>query len=220
LPSVLHLWDVNQNPYLSFAERLSQGENEFQDFKETISSERKIAKTIGSFANTKGGTIWVGVKDDRAFRLIDPLEEQFVMEQAAEHFCNPPVPLQFKIHHTGPYRILEVNIPESNHKPVYSMRDDEEWLVYIRVKDESLLATKTMVDVLKRQSTEEPITIELGSKEKFLLDYLKDHPHITLKQYSDLLNLGLRRARRIIVDLLSAGLIRVKYIDKEEYYCR
>ena len=139
---------MNSNSSLPFSDRLALGETEFQDFKETISSERKIAKTIGSMANTKGGTIWVGVKDDRSFRLIDPLEEQFMMEQAAEHFCNPPVHLNFKIHHTGPYRILEVAIPESTHKPVYSMRDDDEWLVYIRVKDESLLATKTMVDVL------------------------------------------------------------------------
>jgi len=83
-----------------------------------------------------------------------------------------------------------------------------------------MLATKTMVEVLERQSMDEPITIELGSKEQFLLDYLNEHPHITLKEYSDLMNLGLRRARRIVVNLLAAGLIRVKYKDKEEYYCR
>ena len=205
---------------LSFSERIALGENEFQDFKETITSERKIAKTIGSLANTKGGTIWVGVRDNRTFRSIDPLGEQHRLEQAAEHFCDPPIDLEFKVHRIGTYRILEAKVPSSDQKPVYSLREDEQWMVYIRVKDESLLATKTMVEVLQRQSSDQPITLELGSKEQFLLDYLKEHPHITLKQYSDLMNLGLRRARRIVVDLLAAGLIRVKYKDKEEYYCR
>jgi predicted HTH transcriptional regulator len=208
---------VDSNSSLPFSDRLALGETEFQDFKETISSERKIAKTMGSLANTKGGTIWVGVRDNRTFRSIDPLGEQYRLEQAAEHFCDPPLELEFKVHRIGTYRILEVTVPESLHKPVYSLRDDDQWMVYIRVKDESMLATKTMVEVLQRQSSEEPITIELGSKEQFLLDYLKEHPHITLKEYSDLMNLGLRRARRIVVDLLAAGLIRVKYKDKEEY---
>ena len=175
---------------------------------------------MGSLANTKGGTIWVGVRDNRTFRSIDPLGEQHRLEQAAEHFCDPPLELEFKVHRIGTYRILEVTVPESLHKPVYSLRDDDQWMVYIRVKDESMLATKTMVEVLERQSMDEPITIELGSKEQFLLDYLNEHPHITLKEYSDLMNLGLRRARRIVVNLLAAGLIRVKYKDKEEYYCR
>jgi predicted HTH transcriptional regulator len=211
---------VDSNSSLPFSDRLALGETEFQDFKETISSERKIAKTMGSLANTKGGTIWVGVRDNRTFRSIDPLGEQHRLEQAAEHFCNPPLELEFKVHRIGTYRILEVTVPECHQKPVYSLREDDQWMVYIRVKDESMLATKTMVEVLQRQSSEEPITIELGSKEQFLLDYLNVHPHITLKEYSDLMNLGLRRARRIVVDLLAAGLIRVKYKDKEEYYCR
>lgn len=211
---------MNPNSSLPFSDRLALGETEFQDFKETISSERKIAKTMGSLANTKGGTIWVGVRDNRTFRSIDPLGEQHRLEQAAEHFCNPPLELEFKVHRIGTYRILEVTVPESHQKPVYSLREDDQWMVYIRVKDESMLATKTMVEVLERQSSEEPITIELGSKEQFLLDYLNEHPHITLKEYSDLMNLGLRRARRIVVNLLAAGLIRVKYKDKEEYYCR
>lgn len=211
---------MNSNSSLPFSDRLALGETEFQDFKETISSERKIAKTMGSLANTKGGTIWVGVRDNRTFRSIDPLGEQHRLEQAAEHFCNPPLELEFKVHRIGTYRILEVTVPESLQKPVYSLREDDQWMVYIRVKDESMLATKTMVEVLERQSMDEPITIELGSKEQFLLDYLNEHPHITLKEYSDLMNVGLRRARRIVVDLLAAGLIRVKYKDKEEYYCR
>jgi predicted HTH transcriptional regulator len=217
---VLHLWNVIPNSNLSFSDRLSMGENEHQDFKEAITSERKIAKTIASLANTKGGTIWVGVRDNLTFRSIDPLGEQHRLEQAAEHFCDPPLELTFKVHRIGTFRILEANVPEAIHKPIYSLRDDDQWMVYIRVKDESLLATKTMVEVLLRQSSDQPITIELGSKEQFLLDYLKEHPHITLKQYSDLMNLGLRRARRIVVNLLAAGLIRVKYKDKEEYYCR
>ncbi|NNM15199.1 MAG: ATP-binding protein, partial [Bacteroidia bacterium] len=37
------------------------GENEILDFKQQITSESKIAKTMVSFANHKGGTLLVGV---------------------------------------------------------------------------------------------------------------------------------------------------------------
>ena len=43
---------------------LLSGESELLDFKQTISSAAKIAKTLVSFANHKGGTILVGIRDN------------------------------------------------------------------------------------------------------------------------------------------------------------
>ena len=41
------------------------------------------------------------------------------------------------------------------------------WWVHIRVKDQSLLASKVVVDVLRKQSSEEYNQIEYSSKEQF-----------------------------------------------------
>ena len=43
---------------------VSEGEHELQDFKFEISDAKKIAKSLSAFANTKGGRLLVGVKDN------------------------------------------------------------------------------------------------------------------------------------------------------------
>ena len=49
---------------------ISEGENLYQDFKYTINDSRKIAKSLSAFANTKGGRLLIGVKDNGPLRVI------------------------------------------------------------------------------------------------------------------------------------------------------
>ena len=43
---------------------IAEGEHQQQDFKFEISDARKIAKTLSAFANTDGGKLLIGVKDN------------------------------------------------------------------------------------------------------------------------------------------------------------
>ena len=43
---------------------IAGGESETLDFKQTISDASKIAKTLVAFANNKGGTLLIGVRDN------------------------------------------------------------------------------------------------------------------------------------------------------------
>jgi predicted HTH transcriptional regulator len=43
---------------------IAEGEGDTLDFKKTISSASKIAKTIAAFANHKGGRLLIGVNDN------------------------------------------------------------------------------------------------------------------------------------------------------------
>ncbi len=90
--------------------------------------------------------------------------------------------------------------------------------MYVRQKDQSLLASKVVVEVLKRKSATHHQVIEFTSKEKALLDYLKENSRITLKEYCKLVNISRWRAQRILVNLISIGVIRVFDFEKPEYY--
>jgi predicted HTH transcriptional regulator len=195
-----------------------QGENETLDFKKEITSVNKIAKTIVSFANHKGGIILVGVNDDKTISGIKTEEEKFMMEQAASFFCKPEIKLEFTEWNVGKKIVLEVKIPEGENKPYYAKGEDEKWWVHIRVKDQSLLASKVVVDVLKRSNPDNHTHIKYSSKEKELLDYLNVHPRITLKEYCKLLNISRWRATIIFVDLVSVGVIRIHTTEKEDFY--
>lgn len=197
---------------------LEAGEGESLDYKQEVTSENKIAKTMVSFANHKGGTLLVGVKDDRTISGIAPEEEKFMLEKAAGFFCKPELEIEIKEWRIGKKTVLEVIIPQGNQKPYYALGDDGKWWAYIRVKDQSLLASKVVIDVLKKQTNNEDTAIPFTDKEKSLLNYLAAHPKITLKQFCQLVNISRRRATGILVNLISLGVIRVHQTEKPEYY--
>ena len=84
--------------------------------------------------------------------------------------------------------------------------------------DKSLLASKVVVDVLKREQPGNNTLIKYSSKEKELLDFLKEKEKITLKEYCKLLNISRWRATKILVDLVSVGIIRLHTTEKTDFY--
>ena len=59
---------------------ISEGEHVHQDFKFEISDARKIAKSISAFANTEGGRLLVGVKDNGKIAGVRSEEEIYMIE--------------------------------------------------------------------------------------------------------------------------------------------
>jgi predicted HTH transcriptional regulator len=43
---------------------ISEGEHQTQDFKYAINDSKKIARSLAAFANTDGGRLLLGVKDN------------------------------------------------------------------------------------------------------------------------------------------------------------
>jgi predicted HTH transcriptional regulator len=205
-------------PPLHLRKLLETGENEMLDYKKEVSSEYKIAKTMVSFANHKGGKLLVGVNDNATIHGIAAEEERFMLEKAAGFYCRPEIPIELKEWQVGKKTVLEVNIPKGTEKPYYALGEDGKWWAYIRVKDQSLLASKVVVDVLKRETADHHTTVQFSSKEQALFEYLNKNHKITLPQYCRLVNISRRRAIAILVNLISVGVIRVHHTEKPEYY--
>lgn len=205
----------------NLADLLKQGESETLDFKQKITSCDKIAKTLCSFANTHGGIILVGVKDDRTITGIDPEEEKYMLEQAAGHYCQPPIPLEYEeIEEEDELVVLMVVVAPSKEKPHASMTKGGEWQVYIRQRDKSLPAGKHMIRQLKKEVTEDtpdspPL---LDQNEKKLMDYLKINERITVAGLASLLNFSKRRAQRLLLSMVQKGHIRLFEHEREDYF--
>lgn len=196
-----------------------EGEGTTLDFKKTITSCEKIAKTMVAYANNKGGRLLIGVADDgRITGVKSEEEEKYMINRAAHFYCKPAIEPLFEEVYTDDKIVLVAEIPESDMKPHYALGEDKKWWVYIRVKDKSVLASKIVVDVLKRDSKNEGVLLEYTSKEKALLEYLDQHERITTKEFSTMLNLSRRRSYRILVNLVLAGVIRIHTTEKEEFY--
>lgn len=79
-------------------QRIEEGEHLHQDFKFAITDARKIARSLSAFANTEGGRLLVGVKDNGKIAGVRSDEEIYMIEAAAQLYCRPPVTLETYIY--------------------------------------------------------------------------------------------------------------------------
>jgi predicted HTH transcriptional regulator len=196
-----------------------EGEGVTLDFKKTITSCEKIARTMVSFANNKGGRLLIGVADDGTINGVKSEdEERYMITKAAHLYAKPALEPIFEEVYIDDKLVLVVDTPESQVKPHFALADDGKWWVYVRVKDKSVLASKIVVDVLKRSAGNDGVLIEYSSKEKVLLEYLDKTTRITIKECCELLKISRKRAQRLLVDLILSGIIRINTTEKEEFY--
>jgi predicted HTH transcriptional regulator len=196
-----------------------EGEGVTLDFKKTITSCEKIARTMTSFANNKGGRLLIGVADDGTIKGVKSEdEERYMITKAAQLFARPALEPTFEEIYVDDKLVLVVEIEESSTKPHYALAEDGKWWVYVRVRDKSVLASKIVVDVLKRAADDKGVLIEYSAKEKALLEYLDKMNRINIKEYCELLKLSRRNAQRILVNMVLSGVIRIHTTEKEEYY--
>jgi predicted HTH transcriptional regulator len=196
-----------------------EGESVTLDFKKTITSCEKIARTMVSFANNKGGKLLIGVADDGTIKGVKSEdEERYMITRAAHLFTRPALEPTFEEIYVDDKLVLVVDTQASDLKPHYALADDGKWWAYVRVKDKSVLASKIVLEVLKRSASDQGVLIEYSENEKTLLSHLEQVGRVTIKECSELLKMGRRRTQRILVDLILSGLIRINTTEKEEYY--
>ncbi|NVM63503.1 putative HTH transcriptional regulator [Mucilaginibacter sp. SG538B] len=196
-----------------------EGEGVTVDFKKTITSCEKIARTMVSFANNKGGKLLIGVADDGTIKGVkSDDEERYMITKAAHFFSRPALEPVFEEVYFDDKLVLVVEIASSELKPHYALAEDGKWWAYVRVKDKSVLASKIVLEVLKRSSNDQGVLIEYSENESTLLGHLEKAGRITIKECSELLKVGRRRAQNVLVDLILSGLIKINTTEKEEYY--
>jgi predicted HTH transcriptional regulator len=199
---------------------LKEEEDDKLEFKQKINDKNKISKTIASFANNKGGVILIGIRDDKSLINIDPEEERYMITEAAEHYCRPPVGLSFmEIEDEETNNIvLAVLIKESLQKPHFSKVNENDWRVYIRQNDKSVLASDLNISLMKKGINSEEVNPQLSEIEQQILNFLKINKRITVKQFMNLKNISKRRAQRILTGLVLTGILKLNDYEKENFY--
>lgn len=196
-----------------------EGENVSLDFKKTISNAEKIAKTLVAFANNQGGRLLIGIADDGSVKGVKAEEEEkYMITKAAHQLCRPAIEPRFEEYLVDDKLVLVAEILKSDTKPHYALDEQGKWWVYFRVQDKTVLASKILIDVLKKGNHEEGTFISYSDQEKVLLEYLDANGRITLKEFSKLTRSAYRKAQKIIVNLILSGVILPHITEKEEYY--
>ncbi len=197
---------------------IQTGESNFLEFKHSVASPKKIAREMAAFANTKGGTLLIGVEDNGEIIGVESYyEEEFWLNQAALEECIPPLSITIELVNTGERDVLMVKVPEAQEKPIY-VKGKKFRQVYVRVDDESVVASDEYIEVLKQNSSDEGVTFEYGEKEQQLFRFLNEYGDITVKRFSLLISVTTYRAAKILVSLVSAGVLDLFEKDGVTHY--
>ena len=200
------------------ANLILQGEHQQLDFKHSISDSKKIARSLTAFANTDGGTLLIGVKDNGNISGVNSEEEYYMLEGAAKMYCKPEVKFTVTRWDINGKVVLEVMV-KHDPKNLYKAPDKNgQWKVFFRDDDENILASPLQVKVWNAIRYRKPIRAKLTPKDDLLIKHLKEHKHITIEQYSRIGFLSYREAEDTLVNLTVLGVVSLKiYADEERF---
>ena len=206
------------SPVHNIKKLIVTGEGSTLDFKQTISDAPKIAKTLVAFANHRGGTLLIGVRDNGSLSGIRSEDEKYMLELAGNLYCKPAINVNFIEHEIEGKTIIEAKIQEGKDKPYFAKDTEGRWLVYHRMKDKSLLASAVMFQVIKRKSHLSNTTLSYSYLETQILKHLAKTPDCTLNDLIQTLDIKRHRIVHSLAKLIYFKVINVHFLQKQETY--
>lgn len=197
---------------------VARGESGTLEFKRKAAFPEKIVKEMIAFANTKGGTLLLGIGDDGSIPgLKYPEDESHVIQEALKK-CSPRLPVREQFIPIGNARtVIQYEIEESTRKPHYWIAGDQQES-FVRVNDQCIKASREVREIVKRARKKKDIRFYYGEHERFLMQYLDANPSITLKKFVELSGLNRFYASKKLVLLVLADVLNITPHEKGDLY--
>lgn len=189
---------------------IEEGEHQQLDFKFEVADSHKIARTLVAFANTDGGRLLIGVKDNGALAGVRSEEEYYMVEAAANMYCSPPVPFTVKEWRLNKKTILEVIVKKSADRPHYAQQTDGKWKAYHRIGDQNFIVNRILMRVWKGQDKPRGVFLQFTDPEKLLLSHLELHESVSQSEFAGLAGISNRKAENILVKFILLRMISME----------
>lgn len=198
---------------------IRQGEHQQLDFKYAITDSKKIARSLAAFANTDGGKLLVGVRDNGSIAGVRSDEEFYMVQAAADMYCKPAVLFETKVWEIQNKTILEISIPKlSADKLITAPDKNGNFKVYIRVNDENFIVNNIYLKAWNKKKFGKGVLIRYDEPEKILFEYLRENNQITFSKFCKLTHLNRHKAERILVNMVVLDLIKINFSENQIGY--
>ncbi len=186
-----------------YIERLiEEGEGMHLDFKFEVSDAAKIARSLSAFANTEGGRLLIGVKDNGVIKGVQSEEEYYMIARAAEVYCRPKVLFSSKEWNVHGKKVLEIIIPKSETVPHRAPDKNGRYKAFIRIADENILACGVQVKVWNKMKSTKSVRFSNSRQERQLLELLQEGEPKTLPYLYKQLNLPKHKLENMLADFV------------------
>lgn len=130
---------------------LSAGESAHQEFKlypRDDNMKRDLAESAVAFANSEGGVIFVGVRDDSTVQGVERGDQDALVSSLRDR-SNPPVKLSVYSVQVDTNFVFAIRVPASESKPHFLL---PEQIVYVRAGSSDRRATREEVQEMFRRT--------------------------------------------------------------------
>lgn len=197
---------------------IREGEHQQQDFKFCINDSKKIARSLVAFANTDGGRLLIGVKDNGRIAGVSSDEEYYMVESAAKIYSRPAILFSTRQHQAEGKTVLEIVVEPSISKPHCAQDDQGRWMAYFRLHDENRLANKIMLEVWKKKAAKHGVLLNYSESEKCLLEYLDNNRVVSVSKFARLAHISFREAEQIIIRFLVIDILQFDFTGESINY--
>jgi len=199
-------------------EIITLGEGYKAEFATTLEEENDAAKTLCAFSNSKGGNLFIGIRDSgEPVGVRDRYSELTKIDRAlAILIPKPDILVQAVAFKKSEIIILEVR--EGKNKP-YFVNTGDELQAFIRSGAENIPATKKELKTFINNRKAFPSTYKnLNQNEMILFDLFDQEKRLSIFQIREKLNYTERQIKKALAGLYKLGLIVPSLSDKEIYY--
>jgi len=197
---------------------IAEGEHQQQDFKFRIDDSRKIARSLSAFANTDGGRLLVGVKDNGRIAGVRSDEEFHMVEAAAQLYTQPEVQFELRLWEVEKKSVLEIIIRKSTDRPHFAKDDKDQWKAYVRKDDQNIVANQVLQRVWKQKASRKGVGVAYTETEEKLFAHLRAEGSITFSKFCRMGQIHHKEAESILVKLICWDLIEMIISDKGYTY--
>ena len=199
-------------------ELIEQGEHQQLDFKFEINDAKKIARTLSAFANTDGGKLLIGVKDNGRVAGIRSEEEYHMIEAAAQMYCKPELTFTSRKWEILGKTILEIDIDPLGKRPCLAMTEEQGWKAYVRVNDQNIRANLVLLKVWQKEKRKKGIFIKYTKTEEILLEYLELNQSISISKFCRIGKISRKQAEEILAKMIVLEVIDIDISEKGALY--
>lgn len=192
---------------------IQEGEHQQQDFKYRVDDACKLARSVSAFANTDGGRLLIGVRDDGRIAGVQSEGEIYVMHQAAYKYCQPEASITFDTYHADGNAVVIATVPPSSRKPICAPDEDGQMRAYIRINDENIVASPVLFTLWKESQKPQGALITYDDDIRRLLDVMQGQ--LTLRQIVRLSKLPRRKVITLLAHLIRFGTVKWEYVGQE-----
>lgn len=197
---------------------IAQGEHQQQDFKFEISDVCKIARTLSAFANTDGGRLLIGVKDNGKIVGVRSDEEIYMVDAAAKLYCTPPVEYRISTHTTEGHTVVIAEVSPTKVHPVRAHVADKTKKAFVRIADENIVASPVQMELWRSESETRGSLLPFTERERELLKLLDTDTPISLNQFSRRGHLQRHRAISLLAQFIRFGLVEQLFVGHKFLY--